>query len=231
MLPTTMSNPGSTVLSDAEDIIIVPLSSVTMIYTTLLLCFLVWEYDPETREEREICCFRFSDLPSHIDPRPRIPILFEIIGQIAFEDCFLTADGYEDPVSSGQEDEHLATCWIETRDEYVSRIYWQGIAPAVQEIASHIPGSVDASRLLGEVDGEVILQVCYQPPAGQVRAVAVHIYLDHSNLHSSLEHCVDSASLRHRRSALCAVYYFRGPIPATNAYHICAPMLPSPRQP
>ncbi len=166
-----MPNPGrigSTVLSDAENIVIIPLAAITMIYTNLYIRFLTWEYDQETHEEHEICCMQFSDLPSFLDPRPRVPILFEIIGQVSHEDCFLTTDGYESPESSGQDDERLATCWIETRHDYISRIYWLGIAPAVQEIVNHVSGDVDTSKVLAEDSGEVRLQICYQPPAGQV---------------------------------------------------------------
>ncbi|KAI1781718.1 hypothetical protein LXA43DRAFT_1105466 [Ganoderma leucocontextum] len=178
-----MANPhiGSTVLADAENIIIIPLAAVTMIFTQLSVCFSTWEYDPETHEEREICCLQFSNLPSSLDPRLKVPILFEIIGQITHEECFLTADGYEAPESSSQEDERLATCWIETRDDFISHIYWLGIVPAVREIATHIPGDVDTSRLLAEENGEVKLQVCYQPPAGQSIASTLPLYNVHGD--------------------------------------------------
>ncbi|KAI1782217.1 hypothetical protein LXA43DRAFT_906424 [Ganoderma leucocontextum] len=163
---------GHTVLGDAENIIIVPLSTITMVYTNIALHFATWEYDPDTDEEREICC-----TPSYLDPQLQVPILFEIIGQISPEECFLTADGYESPESNGQEDEHLATCWIETREDYISQIYWLGIAPAVQEIANQILTDVDQSRLLTDEQGEnVRLQVCYQPPAGQSIASTLPLY-------------------------------------------------------
>ncbi|KAI1796507.1 hypothetical protein LXA43DRAFT_879942 [Ganoderma leucocontextum] len=173
-----MANPrfGSTVLGDADNIIILPLSAITMVYTSLTLCFAMWEYDPETHEEREICCIRFTELPPYLDTRPTVPILFEVVGQIAREDCFLPADGYEGPESNRQEDEHLATCWIETRHDYVSQIYWLGVVPAVQEIANHIPTDVNTSRLLGEEHGEVRLQVAYQPPAGQSITSTLPLY-------------------------------------------------------
>ncbi|KAI1782540.1 hypothetical protein LXA43DRAFT_905512 [Ganoderma leucocontextum] len=168
---------GNTVLGDAENIVIVPLSTITMVYTNLALYFAMWEYDPDTDEEREICCTQFAEPPSYLDPQLRVPILFEIIGQISLEECFLTADGYESPESNGQEDERLATCWIETREDYISRIYWLGIAPAVQEIANQIPTDVDTSRLLTDEQGEdVRLQVSYQPPAGQSIASTLPLY-------------------------------------------------------
>lgn len=170
--PFTMASLiGSTVLSDAENIIVVPLSTITMIYTNLAIYFVTWEYNPETDEEREICCTQLTELPSHLDPQLRVPILFEVIGQISPDECFLTADGYKSPESSGEEDELLATCWIETPEtDYISQLYWLGIAPAVQEIAHQIPTDVDTSRLLTDEQGEDIrLQVSYQPPAGQVR--------------------------------------------------------------
>ena len=78
-------------------------------------------------------------------------------------------DGYESPESSGQEDERLATCWIETRDDDISKLYWLGIAPAVQEIVNKIPADISTSRLLTDEPGEDLrIQVAYQPPAGQV---------------------------------------------------------------
>ena len=164
---------ATTVLGDAENIIVVPLSTITMLYTRLTLRFATWEYDPDTDEEREICCTQFAEAeaPPHldIDPLIKIPILFEIIGQISEEECYLTADGYESPESSGQEDERLATCWIETRDDDISKLYWLGIAPAVQEIVNKIPADISTSRLLTDEPGEDLrIQVPYQPPAGQV---------------------------------------------------------------
>ncbi|KAI1781642.1 hypothetical protein LXA43DRAFT_908153 [Ganoderma leucocontextum] len=167
---------GSTILAGAENIIIIPLYAITMVYISLTICFTTWDFDPDTHEEHEICCFRFTDLPPHLDPRPKVPILFKVIGQIALEDCFLTADGYECPESSGAEDEHLATCWIETRPDYISETYWLGVVPAVQEIANHIPTDVDTSKLIGEDEGQVRLQVCYQPPAGQSITSTLPLY-------------------------------------------------------
>ena len=115
---------GYTLLADAENIIIIPLYAITMVYTSCIISFTTWEFDPDTREEHEICCFRFSNLPSYLDPRPKIPILFEVIAQIAPEDCFFTADGYESPESSGADDERLATCWLETGPDSISQTYW-----------------------------------------------------------------------------------------------------------
>ncbi|KAI1788924.1 hypothetical protein LXA43DRAFT_893833 [Ganoderma leucocontextum] len=170
---------GNTVLGDAENIVIVSLPTITMVYINLALYFATWEYDPDTDEEREICCTQFTGLPSYldVDPQLKVPILFEIIGQISPEECFLTADGYESPESNGQDDQRLATCWIETREDYISQIYWLGIAPAVQEIANQIPTDVDTSRLLTDEQGEdVRLQVMYQPPAGQSIASTLPLY-------------------------------------------------------
>ncbi|KAI1782882.1 hypothetical protein LXA43DRAFT_1068178 [Ganoderma leucocontextum] len=84
---------GNTILGDAENIIIVPLSAVTMVYTNLTLYFATWEYNPDTDEEREICCTQFTEPSPILDPQLRVPILFEIIGQISLEECFLTVDG------------------------------------------------------------------------------------------------------------------------------------------
>ena len=52
---------ATTVLGDAEKIIVVPLSTITMLYTHLTLRFATWEYDPDTDEEREICCTQFAE--------------------------------------------------------------------------------------------------------------------------------------------------------------------------
>ena len=162
---------ATTVLGDAEKIIVVPLSTITMLYTHLTLRFATWEYDPDTDEEREICCTQFAEAPPHLDINPliKIPILFKIIGQISKDECYLMTDGYESPESSGQEDERLATCWIETRDDDISKLYWLGIAPAVQEIVNKIPADISTSRLLTDEPVEDLrIQVAYQPPAGQV---------------------------------------------------------------
>lgn len=101
---------GSTVLANAERIITIPLPAVTKLYTALCLCFLTWEYDLETQEEHKICCIHLSHLFPSLHTYPKVPILFEIIRQIAHEDCFLTANGYESPESSRQEDECLVMC-------------------------------------------------------------------------------------------------------------------------
>lgn len=51
----------------------------------------------------------------------------------------------------------------------MSYIHWLGVIPAIQEIGNHILGDLDTSQLLAEYHGKVQLQVCYQPPAGEVR--------------------------------------------------------------
>ncbi|PIL35896.1 hypothetical protein GSI_01556 [Ganoderma sinense ZZ0214-1] len=174
--------PGSTILANANNIVILPLYSLTMVYVNITLRFAPWEYDPETDEERKICCMKvdIAGFPAYLESLlPKVPILFEVIGQISPYDCFLTADGYQSPESSGQEDERLATCWIEAPHDYISRIYWMGIDPAIQEITGFIPGDVNTDKLLGEEDREVILQVCYQPPAGQSITSALPFYNSH----------------------------------------------------
>ena len=47
------------------------------------------------------------------------------------------------------EDDVLASCWIEARQEYISRIYWGGLERAVQYISVHlVPDGVDTWHLL-----------------------------------------------------------------------------------
>lgn len=152
-------------LDSAPDIILCPLYFITM-FPQFAVCFAITEDDEFTHEFRRICCLRPD--PLAYLPRPKRPVLFEVIGQIAAHDCHLTARGdeeHQDP------NDPVASCWVEARPDDVSRIYWRSLLPTIQSVMDVIPGAVDSSKLVaGRADSveSVRLQVIWRAPDGEV---------------------------------------------------------------
>ena len=89
-MPATFHN---LLLRYADQILICPLFVVAAVYSNFDMCFVTSDYDHTTHEERETCCINIEPDPTLMDPLPRLPILFEVVGQIAMHQCFLTSEG------------------------------------------------------------------------------------------------------------------------------------------
>ncbi len=153
-------------LETSSNIILCPLYFLSM-FQEFVVCFAITEEDEETFEYRHICCLRPD--PLVFEPRPERPVLFELIGQIATRDCWLTALGVE---NNQDPDDPFASCWVEARPDDISRIYWRSVLPTVEAIINVIPGNVDSTKLIsvgrpGAV-GTVRLQVIWRPQEGKV---------------------------------------------------------------
>ncbi|KAI0658949.1 hypothetical protein C8Q70DRAFT_1054633 [Cubamyces menziesii] len=160
--------PQLVTLEDAPRIILCPLHVVTSAHSNLVLCFAT--SDESGSEVRRMLCVRKTPLVP--GPRPRMPLLLEIVGQIAADNCYLTVDGHPNTAAAdgtaAEDDEREASCWIEARPDVVSRIYWRSVLPTIQTIAEHITGEVDMSNLVTVTpNGSVRLQVIWQPSPGE----------------------------------------------------------------
>lgn len=152
-------------LATSSDIILSPLYFLSM-FQEFVVCFAITDEDEETYEYRLICCL--SPNPLVYEPRANRPVLFEIIGQIARHDCWLTALGDE---KNQDPDDPIASCWVEARPDHISRIYWRSVLPTVEAIIDTIPGAVDSTKLVSghaEAVESVRLQVIWRAPEGEV---------------------------------------------------------------
>lgn len=159
--------PKPITLENATQTIIVPLYFLSM-FRQLLVCFAVTEYQHYAgkHEYRRICCLRPDT--TIFNPRQKRPVLFELVGQIAREDCYLTALGDE---AHQEPDDPVASCWVTARPDIISRIHWRSVLPTIQDIMDTIPGGVDSSKLVaGRVNdiASVRVQVLWRAPDGEV---------------------------------------------------------------
>lgn len=122
-----------------------------------------------------ICCLpllppeTIPDDDSEIDV---VPVVFTMIGQIAREDCFLTAMGDQradrpDHLKDGP----LASCWLESRPDRDSCLEWRHVPSAIERIESTAAaGPLNLSRTLRFFpnDGAVQLRMRFAPYEGEV---------------------------------------------------------------
>ncbi|KAI1782076.1 hypothetical protein LXA43DRAFT_1069363 [Ganoderma leucocontextum] len=113
--------------------------------------------DRDGSEKRQICCVYRDASPRLF--LPKTPLLFNIVGEIAVEECFLTARGRLRP----SDEEPVASCWLKPRPNPVSDVTWRGVIPTVDAIVDKYGGVVDPFQLLMEgPDGKLRLQVIWQ---------------------------------------------------------------------
>ncbi|PIL33641.1 hypothetical protein GSI_04264 [Ganoderma sinense ZZ0214-1] len=158
---TTMPEPLVS-LTQSKPIIICPLETFKSIYLFRNLRF--GPIDRDGSEKRHICCVCEDSPPALI--RPKTPILFDVLGQIAVEDCFLTARGCPRPAN----EEPVASCWLQQRPNIVSDLKWRGIIPVIEAIVEEyaVGSEVDTSRLLTVgPDGKLRLQVIWHGEVGE----------------------------------------------------------------
>lgn len=127
-------------------------------------------------DDHFICCIPLvppeliPDDDSEIDT---LPVVFTVIGQVAPEECFLTAvgDQREDRPDTTAHNRPLASCWLESRPDRDSCVEWRQLPPAIQRIASTaVAGDLNTSRLLrfAPNEGAVQLRVRFVPYEGEV---------------------------------------------------------------
>ncbi|KAI0323823.1 hypothetical protein GY45DRAFT_1215746, partial [Cubamyces sp. BRFM 1775] len=110
------------------------------------------------------------------------PLLLEITGQIAIQNCFLTAHGYRNTEEPEDNSEPTASCWLEARPDAVSRTYWRSVLPTVHSIMEHIPGDVDISGFVSvAADGAVRLQVIWEADEGETIETALPMFDEDEN--------------------------------------------------
>ncbi|KAI0720550.1 hypothetical protein C8T65DRAFT_735881 [Cerioporus squamosus] len=172
-----MSNADFVTYENAENILIVPLCMVCATYSHLAVQFTVSGFVLETCEVRHICCVK-PDPDRGIDVRPTEVIMFETECFISPFECFATARGHEafDSIT----EEPLVSFWLTARQrgDYISRLYWEQVLPAVQAIAESVPWPVDLSEVVRKSpeDGSVRLRVIWRPPKGQTIESALPFY-------------------------------------------------------
>ncbi|KAH9850835.1 hypothetical protein C2E23DRAFT_816751 [Lenzites betulinus] len=145
-------------LGSAPHVLLCPLPVITSVHSDLVLQF-SHSYHEGSESRYILCAQRAPLLPG---PRPIMPVLLELTGQICINDCYLTSRGHIDP--NDPDAKPVAMCWIEARPDIVSRVYWRSVLPTLQTFMEHIPGPVDVSKLVAVApDGSVRLQVMWLP--------------------------------------------------------------------
>ncbi|RDX40232.1 hypothetical protein OH76DRAFT_1366535 [Lentinus brumalis] len=174
------TQPNFLTIENAERAIVVPLSAMCAPYNQLEVQFTGSSYSFETGEVRWICC-----LQPHPDHRPltppTIPIIWELEGVISPLECFVTALGRDTFFDDINPEQEVVSFWLvaRRRGDYISRLYWDQVLPAVQAIARSIPSSeVDLSEVIHQSpeDASVRLQLTWQPPHGESIESALPFY-------------------------------------------------------
>lgn len=133
-------------------------------------------------DDHFICCIPLlppEEIPDDDSEIDVVPVVFTAIGQIAQEDCFLTAEGDRREGRPGHvQDKPLASCWLESRPDRDSCLEWRQLPSAIDRLAStDVAGPLDTSRVLrfAPNDGAVQLRIKFIPEAGEVSLL--HIFV------------------------------------------------------
>ncbi|KAL1939189.1 hypothetical protein VTO73DRAFT_10230 [Trametes versicolor] len=123
-----------------------------------------------------ICCIpllppeMIPDDDSEIDV---VPVIFTMIGQIAREDCFLTAEGDQRvDRPDHQKEGPLASCWLESRPDRDSCLEWRHVPSAIERIESTaVARPLNLSRVLRFFpnEGAVQLRLRFAPYHGELK--------------------------------------------------------------
>ncbi|KAI1793318.1 hypothetical protein LXA43DRAFT_988141 [Ganoderma leucocontextum] len=131
--------------------------------------------DRDGSRSRRICCIQHRKVATG-ELLPKRPLLFDIVGQISPDQCFLTARGLSQP-SDPADEEPVASCWLEPRTHIMSEINWRGVEDSVGKIVQAIPGDVDTSRLFARDEGgRPKLQVIWQGYSGETTAATLPMF-------------------------------------------------------
>lgn len=133
-------------------------------------------------DDHFICCIPLNPpefIPDDDSEIDTLPVVFTVIGQIAREECFLTAAGDQrEDRPDNIHDKPVASCWLESRPDRDSCLEWRQLPPAIQRVASTaIADDLDTSRLLrfAPNDGAVQLRVRFIPYEGEVSSFRARI--------------------------------------------------------
>ncbi|GBE88683.1 hypothetical protein SCP_1400880 [Sparassis crispa] len=128
----------------------------------------------QSTEENHDSCFMHLNLPQSTVPGAGnikcSLALFEVIGQIAAKDCYLTKFGDEWLFPEDEESKTAYSCWIEPRcADMVSLIHWRNVARGLDMIVVAAPAPIETIHTIRadpETDS-VKIQVSWRPLAGQ----------------------------------------------------------------
>ncbi|KAI0667042.1 hypothetical protein C8Q78DRAFT_982805 [Trametes maxima] len=135
-------------------------------------------------EDHSICSI-VRDPP---DPHPldddleidALPVVFTIIGQIAPEDCYLTAEGdTRDMRPDHVQDRPLVSFWMESRPDRDSCLEWRQYPSAIERVACVAEDpEVNTSRVIRFKPNEraVQLRLRFSPYEGQIKDTLPFIY-------------------------------------------------------
>ncbi|GBE84645.1 hypothetical protein SCP_0606240 [Sparassis crispa] len=120
------------------------------------------------------------------------PVLFEVIGQIAVDDCYLTKFGDECLFPENEESLTAYSCWIKARPDKVSLLHWQNVMCGLEAIIVAIPTPMDTVHTIcmDPETNSVKIQVGWCPSAGQSVEDTFPLY-DNSG-----ERCVPSSDTK-----------------------------------
>ncbi len=156
----------SLALEDLNGICLCPLHTPAFNAFTLRWC--IHEYEMEGPTFRYVCCPRPATEPYSIAPPIPHPFVFELIGRITEDDCYITIEGHHEQAKGP-----LVSCWIEPCPDHISRIEWGAAAQTIHHILHTIPSRHPwrDDVFIGEGD-PLAIQLFYEPPEGEVRMIA-----------------------------------------------------------
>lgn len=173
-------------IDTADDVVLCPLHVLMSIDPVLEFCFAT-SYRRDA-EYRRIFCVRHAR--PNIILGPKMPVLFEVIGQIAVQNCYLTTHGRKkdletaegtaderftkDPLAIAVDSEEtIASCWIEPRPDLASTLYWPSVYPTVKAIMDSVPLPMNTDHAVSvpRRDEVTRLQVVWSPRDGEVSAL------------------------------------------------------------
>ncbi|KAI1782565.1 hypothetical protein LXA43DRAFT_1068576 [Ganoderma leucocontextum] len=148
-------------LSEAQSILICPLKSSNQHICSPSLCFVVINYNGS--EKHPICCI-CRDVSPHLF-LPKTPLIFNILGKIAMEHCFLTTQGHLWPT----DEEPVASCWLQGHLNSISKITRCSIILIIEAVVDEFGDMVDTSHLLSiGADRKLQLQIIWQREVGEL---------------------------------------------------------------
>ncbi|OBZ74119.1 hypothetical protein A0H81_06461 [Grifola frondosa] len=97
-------------------------------------------------------------------------LYFKVVGQVAREACYLTAQGVESWVRDFyDEEQHFASCWLEACPNYLSQVEWRKAAVAIDIVSAAAAEPLDLSRVIctDPINGAVKLRIQFTLPTGK----------------------------------------------------------------
>ncbi|KAI1784490.1 hypothetical protein LXA43DRAFT_901534 [Ganoderma leucocontextum] len=115
-------------------------------------------------------------------PIPR-PFVFELIGHITEDECYLTPEGYGDRAEGP-----LASCWIGPCPDHISHIEWGTAARAIQHILDTIRGHPWRDDVFIAEGSPLAIQLLYEPPEGETIEDTLPLYARNGSRYVPMSH-------------------------------------------